>query len=208
MRHDRSISRLGSTGAAPAGTAGRRSAARRRRAAGVAVVLATGTLIVGCGGHDEKVAFPSSTPPSASASSSAAPTPKEAVVAAYSAFFPAVNNALQAPPERARELLQAYATGNYLDFEIRQVIDHQARHLEPWGKVVVHITKVDLTGDTAKVHDCQDASNAGLADTRTHQLVPASRGTAHRNLIADMTLGGDGRWRLSNLKQYNATCHG
>jgi hypothetical protein len=171
------------------------------------------TLIAGaCGGQDSKVTLPSTTPPAgpttASPSSSASlTTPQTAVVAAYTSFFPAVNQALQATPERSRSILQGYAAGDYLDFEIRQVMDHQARHLEPWGKTVVHVTKLELNRDVAKVHDCQDASNAGLADARTHQVIPQSRGNAHRNLIAEMKLGSDGRWRLTDLKQYRAVCH-
>jgi hypothetical protein len=133
--------------------------------------------------------------------------PRNAVIAAYTALFPAVGEALRSPPERARSIMENYVTGSYLDFEIRQIVDHQARHLEPWGRTIVHVTKVELHQSTAKVHDCQDASNAGLADARTHQLVPQSRGNTHRNLIADLMLGSDGRWRLTNLRQYRAMCH-
>jgi hypothetical protein len=165
-----------------------------------------------CSGHEQKVALPSTRPPSGptTAAPSGSPSPQtdeHAVVTAYTAFFPAVNQALEAPSEQARGILQTYTTGDYLEFEVRQIMDHQARQLEPWGKTIVHITKVELADATAKVHDCQDASNAGLADKRTHQLIPQSRGTAHRNLIAAMKLGSDGRWRLTDLKQYRATCH-
>jgi hypothetical protein len=176
------------------------------------VGLAMTLVASACGGHGSRVALPSTTPPagpgSALPSSSASSATRHgAVIAAYISFFPAVNQALQAPPERARGILQGYTAGDYLDFEIRQVMDHQARHLEPWGTTVAHVTNVQLDRDTAKVHDCQDASNAGLADARTHQLVPQSRGNAHRNLIAAMKLGSDGRWRLTDLKQYRAVCH-
>jgi hypothetical protein len=184
--------------------------AMRGRVIGPLIALLV--LSGGCSGHDHKVALPSTRPPSGpvagSPSGSASPqTVEGAVVAAYTAFFPAVNQALEAPPEQARGILQTYTTGDYLEFEVRQVMDHQARHLEPWGKTVVHVTKVDLTDATAKVHDCQDASNAGLADRGTHQLIPQSRGTAHRNLIAALKLGSDDRWRLTDLKQYRAPCH-
>jgi hypothetical protein len=183
---------------------------RHVRVIGTAIALVLGSGA--CGGHDQKVALPSTRPPSGPAtgtpSSSTSPrTAQSAVVAAYTAFFPAVNQALEAQPEQARGILQAYATDDYLEFEVRQVMDHQARHLEPWGKTIVHVTKVELADITAKVHDCQDASNAGLADRRTHQLIPQSRGTARRNLIAEMKLGSDGRWRLTDLKQYRAACH-
>jgi hypothetical protein len=189
------------------------SRSTKRFLAGI-VGLAVTLVASACGGHGSRVVLPSTSPPAGPtsgsilpSSSASAATRQGAAVAAYTSFFPAVNQALQAPPEQARSILQGYAAGDYLDFEIRQVIDHQARHLEPWGKTVVHVTDVQLDRDKAKVHDCQDASNAGLADARTHQLVPQSRGNAHRNLIAAMKLGSDGRWRLTDLKQYRAVCH-
>jgi hypothetical protein len=128
-------------------------------------------------------------------------------VAAYTALFPAVSKALRGSSGQVRSTLQDYATSPYLDFEIQQIKSHQANGLEPWGATVVHITAVDITGNSAKVRDCQDASNAGLADARTHKLVPKSRGTANRNLVADMKLGGDGRWRVADLRLYQTPCH-
>jgi hypothetical protein len=200
--------------AAPTGRLRKALLARRHSALKVAVVGAGVLVSAACGGHGSRVALPSTRPPAAPSAGSPMPsasasatTLKDAVINAYTAFFPAVNRALTSPPDQARSILQDYATGSYLDFEIRQIMDHQARHLEPWGKPIVHVTHVELDHTTAKVHDCQDASNAGLADARTHRLVPASRGNAHRNLIADMTQGGDGRWRLADLTQYPATCH-
>jgi hypothetical protein len=170
-------------------------------------------LIAGCGGHDTKAALPSSTlatpvpgAPSASPPSSRQ-APGDAVVAAYKAFFEAAGKAITAPPEQARVILRDYVTGAYLDWEIRQIMIHQSEHQEPWGTAIVHVTRVDLKSKTAKVHDCQDASNAGLADARTHKLLPRTRGTADRNLIADMTREGDDRWRVAGLKQYRTACH-
>jgi hypothetical protein len=132
---------------------------------------------------------------------------KSAVVEAYSGFFAGVGRALQAPPERVRGILAELASGSYLDFEIRQVIDHQARGLEAWGRPVVHVTDVELGPASARVHDCQNASPAGLADVRTHRLVPQSRGDAHRNLVAYLRLGGDQQWRVTDLVQHKASCH-
>lgn len=129
------------------------------------------------------------------------------MAAAYSALFTATDRALLAPPEQIRSILQPYATGDYLDLAVRGVVDEQARHLEPWGHAVIHITGIDIKRTTATVHDCQDASSAGLADARTHQLDPTTRGGAHRSLIAHMSLGGDGRWRVVQLRQFSTGCH-
>jgi hypothetical protein len=190
------------------------SASPRHRGLKASTAALTLAMIAGgCGGHGSKVTLPSTPPPAApsaassSSSASASPaTPKDAVIAAYTGFFPAINNALKAPPERIRPILQDFLTGWYLDYQIRQLVDQQAQHLEPWGHVVVHITNVEVQQSTATVRDCQDASNAGLANAQTHQLITASRGTAHRNLTAKLTLGSDGRWRLSELRQFKTAC--
>jgi hypothetical protein len=191
-----------------------RAASGSRPLQGVLYIAFALISITGCGHDHSKVALPPASPrsglPTARAYSSAsasAATPRDAAVAAYTAFFRASDEALTAPPERIRPILGDFTTGWYLDSIIRQTVDEQAQHLEPWGHVIVHLTQVALQQGTATIHDCQDASNAGLASTQTHQLIPETRGTAHRNLTAKLTLGGDGRWRISELRQFKAMCH-
>lgn len=167
-------------------------------------------LTAGCG-HGSTVNPPTKTTPPgggvASRSASPSMSSKDAVIAAYTGYYPALDEALRSPAGRIRSILNSYVTEDFLDFQVRQLVDEQARHLEPWGRAVAHITAVDIRQNTATIRDCQDASNAGLADAQTHQVVPELRGTAHRNLTATLTLGGDGRWRLSDLRQFKAGCH-
>lgn len=179
----------------------------KRLAASSATALALAALAGACGDHDTKVTLPSTTPPVPPSGSTPPVSPINAVIAAYTALFPAADKAILSPPEQARSILQNYVAGDYLDWEIRQVMSHQSEHQEPWGKVVVHVTKVNLKANNATVNDCQDASNAGLADTRTHALIKKTLGTANRNLIANMTRGSDGRWRVTGLRQYDSPCH-
>jgi hypothetical protein len=183
----------------------RRDHKTHRRTGIVAGCLIATLITPGCGGQPAQnssrraVGNPRSGEPTSARSQNAA-------IAAYRGFFPAVDRALRSSPEQARAILQDFAVGGYLDFEIRQIVDHQARGLEPWGRTVVHVTRVDLSSATATVHDCQDASQAGLADRRTHRLVPQSRGNTHRHLVAYLTLGRDSRWRLTDLIQQHTTC--
>ncbi|WP_141955425.1 hypothetical protein [Actinoallomurus bryophytorum] len=179
-----------------------------------AVAAASACLfIASCGGNDTRRLLPrsTSTTPSHRISSfsteDASQDSKDAATAAYKSFFDAAAKAITSPPEQARLILREYTAGAYLDWEIRQVMTHQANHQEPWGKPIVHVTQVDLQSNKARIHDCQDASNAGLSDTKTHQLVPNTRGTTNRNLVANMTRGDDGRWRVTGLKQYPSACH-
>jgi hypothetical protein len=166
-------------------------------------------LVAGaCDGHNPKAALPSTTPPAAPSSGSVSPLPpRDAAVAAYTGFLEAARRAILAPHDQARPILQDYAVGPFLDFQVHQVAIHQAAREEPWGKAVIHVTRVDMAERSATIRDCQDDSNVGLADQRTHQLIPQSRGTANKNLIANMKLGNDSRWRVADLKLYRTACH-
>lgn len=188
-----------------------RRARRTTTVAGPALALAV--ITGGCGSSQPApVALPSTTQPwgpSGQATAMASPsamTAKGQVVAAYRAFLDAANKAIAAPPEQTRTILMNYATGDFLDFQVRQVGVHQSAHEEPWGRAVVHVTRVEISGNDATVHDCQDDANAGLADQRTHQLIPQSRGTTNQNLVANMTRGSDGRWRVAGLRLLQGAC--
>lgn len=178
-----------------------------------ATVSTTAVLVIaGCGGHQAAVPLPSDSPPARPSSPSvsaaaSAQTTDTSVVSAYKGFLDAANRAISAPPEQTRQILQDYAAGDFLEFQIRQVAVHQRAHEEPWGKAIVHITQVTTDGSTAVLHDCQDDSAAGLADQRTHLLINKSRGRANQHLVADMTKGGDGKWRVSGLRLHRSACH-
>lgn len=178
-----------------------------------AVATMTTVAVTACSGHNARVTFPS-TPPSAArssgsprASTTAPRRTRDVVIAAYTEFLSAANRAIIAPPSQARTILQTYATGDFLEFQIRQVAVHQAAHEEPRGKAIVHVTRVKVDSPAATIHDCQDDSGAGLADRRTHRLIGRSRGTTNQSLIANMTIGGDGKWRVSGLRLLRSACH-
>jgi hypothetical protein len=159
-----------------------------------------------CGGGSSKVALPSKAITSSALPRATASSEEESVKLAYAAFWEASNRALTAPREQVRRVLRDYSTGSYLDFQVRHIVLEQTEHKGPWGKVVLHIKDVKVTGTEATVRDCQDASNAGLADTRTNKLIPGTRGPKLRNLAAQLTQGSDGRWRVSDLKQFGNGC--
>lgn len=72
---------------------------------------------------------------------------------------------------------------------------------------MIHLTAVEVTGLTARLSDCQDVSGAGLADSRTHQLIPGTReGPKTTNLSATLQRGSDGRWRVSAVRPVEAPC--
>ena len=184
-----------------------------RKSVQIAVICMSLSLAA-CGSHTSKIALPSSTPPGAPSggtpltSPSGSPkAPEDGATVAYLAFLAAANRAVLAPPDQARPIIQPYATGDFLGFQLRQVAVHQRAHEEPWGRPVPHVTKVDMAGTAATVHDCQDDSKAGLADRRTHKLIATSRGTANQHLVANLIRGGDGRWKVAGLRLDRTPCH-
>jgi hypothetical protein len=175
---------------------------------GVAITM---SLASSCtSGHDRKVRLPTSsapgTPP-APTPPAASGDPKGRVTAAYTGYTAAARKAVLAPADQVRPILAEYvAPGDYMEWEVRQVLLNQSDNKEPWGSPVIHVTAVDIEGSTAKLHDCQDASNYGAADRRTHQLIPGTRGAKRWNLVADMKMGSDGRWRVAGLRAAAGSC--
>lgn len=181
---------------------------RKWRPMRAGMVLAMILMGAACGGGSHHVTLPpraTMTSPSQSPTAEAS-SPQGAVRTAYAAFWDASERAPGMPPDQVRALLKDHSTGSYLDFQLQQIASARANHQEPWGHVVRHIKKITTSGDTATVHDCQDASGAGLADTRTHALIAGTRGPEQRNLVAYLTRGSDGQWRVNALKQFKQGC--
>lgn len=127
--------------------------------------------------------------------------------AAYSGYWTASKKAGISPADQAAAILAPYSTPELIAKQVEELKAVQAKHQEPWGDVVIHLYSVQVTGATAAVGDCQDDSGAGLADSRTHQLIPGTRGgTQPVNLSATLHRGADGRWRVASVQPVGATC--
>lgn len=169
----------------------------------VAVSGCTASQEVGRTGRP--VASPTGSPPLV-APSAQATTVEDAVVAAYSAYWGVSYRAVRLPREEARRLLSQYETEDQVEGELKGIARYQAMHREGWGEVVVHVQKVAVKGDTATLFDCMDASRSGEADSRTHQLIPGTKGDLHFPVEAVLHRGHDGRWRLAQTKALETTC--
>jgi len=172
-----------------------------------AAALAVAALS-GCSSQGAATLPPKSTGPSVP-SSTPAPAPSSAgaaVIAAYTAYFPVSKAAEAAGPSRAKRMLAPYAAEPYLSRVLSQMAAYRARHEVAWGHVIPHITRVSVRGGLAQVHDCQDASHAALASSRTGRVIPSTRGSARTYLIATLARGADGRWRLTSLAHVAVSC--
>jgi len=168
------------------------------------VVVAAVVLLSGPFGH-EPVLTAGRSPLNAA---TAVPSPASAarVIAAYTAFFPALTAAEPQSQARAAAILAPYATQPYLGHVLMQMAWYQAHDEVSWGYVTPHLTNVQITGGQAIVRDCQDASNAWLVSTVTGRVIPGTVGCVRTYLIAVLTRGSAGRWRLTLLAHVAGSC--
>ncbi|RBQ21195.1 hypothetical protein DP939_00180 [Spongiactinospora rosea] len=83
----------------------------------------------------------------------------------------------------------------------------QSQGREPYGEVSPRVKEVWVAKDQAKVIDCQDMANAGMADATTHKPLPASSSTrAAANVEATLKRDSSGRWLLTGLTVKEAPC--
>ncbi|GAA3624337.1 hypothetical protein GCM10022419_132440 [Nonomuraea rosea] len=126
---------------------------------------------------------------------------------AYSAYWPALAEAGKSSPERARQLLQPYVKGGYLDHLVDGVRDMVKQEREPYGQAVPRIKEVRVGGKHAEVVDCLDMSRAALADRRTHRLIPETADAKTTTTVtAALERSSDGRWQLTGLSMKGTTC--
>ncbi|MFC5183188.1 hypothetical protein [Actinomadura harenae] len=125
---------------------------------------------------------------------------------AYTAYWSANVRAAKLPREQGRAELSAFAEPDHVNKTLDGASDWQRKGFEPWGHVTVHVTSVQVSGSTARLVECQDASTAGIANARTHQLIKGTRGSPHVRLAADMQQDGDRRWRLKQVAIQGNTC--
>lgn len=169
------------------------------------VGLLAAVLASACGGGDPDVELPAKSGAKATPATSSA-SPQEAIKAAYLASGEAYIRASRGLPEHARSILREYNTGWYLDFLIRRILTLETQHQELWGAPVRNVTHVSVSGRRGTLYDCQDARNSGLADSRTHQLLPGTQGTRNRQLVAQLSLGDDNKWRVTDIQQRKNPC--
>lgn len=126
---------------------------------------------------------------------------------AYVDSFAVEREAGTVPPDQIRSVLErAIAPGPYLDFLVQDDLDLRRKGWVPWGAIVPHPVKVEITGASAVLHDCADESNSGMADKKTGQLIPSTRGDAFHTSVVKLTQGGDQRWLVAEIRGYAQRC--
>lgn len=180
-----------------------------RRVLALTGVMAGTIVLTGCGGGAEKPSSPSpnlSAPsPERPAQSSSPSTDREAVMLAYTEFWPRSLRVGQGPPDSWRPALAEIAADPQLTTTLDAMQRQKAAGVTTYGEVTVRISSIELSGSTAKVVDCQDASHAGQADVRTgaKKTVGVARMPVHAQLVRDAAAG---TWKVSKTEFPGGEC--
>jgi hypothetical protein len=188
------------SGAAP----GRALPRVRRRAAGL---LAAGAALAGLSVLAPGLAA-GRLLPAALAAPASPPAAEAAVIAAYTSYIAAVQDAEPQPSARAAAILAGYAAQPYLGHVLAQIAAYRQDGELAWGYVTPHIVSVQLsgTGTGAVVRDCQDAGNAWLVAAATGTVVPGSTGSPRTLLVAVLARAENGKWLVTLLARLPGTC--
>ncbi len=169
-------------------------------------VLAAGALM-GCSGGN--TSSPPSSPnlsaPSPPSSTSSSVDERQAVVTAYTQFWPRSVDAVERPESSWRRALAGIAAEPQLSTMVDAMQRQKAAGIATYGEVAVRISSVEVSGSTANVVDCQDGSHTGQADARTgaKKTVGVARMPVRAALIRD---AADGKWKVSRIEFPGGAC--
>ncbi|MFI6321606.1 hypothetical protein ACIBG8_29005 [Nonomuraea sp. NPDC050556] len=158
--------------------------------------------LAGCQGSEANVQ--ESSRPASGAPTKGAPPPDQAPIVSYRDLYPAGQSAERAEPRQRKEILGQYATDPLLSRMSRGIAALRVTGRVTWGLPVIHPYDLQIEGDTATLHDCQDARKTGQADDKTSERL--THGTANTHLRATLRKGADGAWRVATLEQLEEPC--
>lgn len=174
-----------------------------------AVVLAAG-LVSACSGGAALVNLPARPDAATRAVNTARPapaSPRQQVVAAYTSY----NNALQqAQNTRNARQVQAimanYVPASSIPAFVSAFRQEWAHGEIGYGAAVSHILHVRLVSRAeAVVDDCLDTTHSGLQYVRTGTVVPGTVGTGHDNLATTL-VRRNGRWLVATQTPVEVPC--
>ncbi|MFI7449675.1 hypothetical protein ACIBQX_19425 [Nonomuraea sp. NPDC049714] len=119
-------------------------------------------------------------------------------------LFRAGPRAEHAPAEERRAVLEPVATQPLLGTMLKGIAALRAKGRVTWGQPVFHPFDVEIHGDRAALHDCQDLRNAGQTDYRTGKTL--NRGMANIHMVAAFSKEKDGMWRVVQMQRLTAPC--
>jgi hypothetical protein len=170
-----------------------------RLALTASLLTACATIVLGgCGATAGRVQLPPKSPatPAVSASNRQSPSERQQVVSAFTGYNAALDQANDSrSPAEVKRLMGRYLNSATITNLIRFDRGRWSKNESSYGHVVYHILTVQIDGDHAFVHDCDNTSDSGLENDATGQPVAGSLGVKDLNIVTRLNLV-DGRWLI------------
>jgi hypothetical protein len=174
----------------------RRRGPQRPLAALAVTAICLAPLLAACAGAAAQVKLPAK-PVAARAAAVTGQRPlpeREQVIAAYTGYTDAMTAAFASRSQaEVRQLLAPYLDAAAIRSAIRAFGQAWAQDEVSYGHLVQHIIGVRISGAAAWVHDCDNASQSGLENARTGDIVQGSLGTTDENMVTRLNRV-DGHW--------------
>lgn len=157
------------------------------------------SLLAACTSTNGRAHLPAKAPAAVTASASTSPRlpRRQQVIAAYVGYATAMAAAFASrSPAMVRQLLGPYLDAATIRNAIAAFNRAWANGEVSYGRVARHIIGVRIHGAAAWVHDCDDASNSGLAYASTGQPVPGTLGTPDEDIVTRLNLVR-GHWMVA-----------
>jgi len=182
--------------------------ARTRRQVLIGVCVCAVPLLASCSGAAAQVHLPPKAAPAAPAAV-ASPVPgtsRQQVTAALAGYTAALASAeASRDPAQARRLLRPYLAANRIGGMVSAISIIWARGESFYGQDDLHILTVQISGQRAFVHDCDDTSAMGLEYVSTGKAVPGSAGVYRASLVTRLDLV-HGHWLVASQLPEDVPC--
>ncbi|MBE1584578.1 hypothetical protein ACFPOI_43400 [Nonomuraea angiospora] len=109
-----------------------------------------------------------------------------------------------ARPEERMAILEPVVTQPLLSTMLKGIAALRAKGRFTYGTPTFHTFKVEVRGDRAVVHDCQDGRDGGQADSRTGKHL--THGMPGTYMVAALAKEADGAWRVAKVEQLDSPC--
>ncbi|WP_396452177.1 hypothetical protein [Actinomadura sp.] len=158
--------------------------------------------LVGC--TDKASTSPLPTAASSPRTSTTPQSDTEAIKRSYIAFIRTLDRADSLPASSRRKQLSIYMTDPQLSQVMNRIQEMKRDNVTSYGSVIPHVQRIEVNGNDATLHDCQDSSNAGNMNTLTRKKI--DRGLNKETVTAQLLKGSDGRWRVTKTVSHGKGC--